>query len=46
MTLETRLRLSVIQNELFALAESLDVKTARIVIYAARVLNLLKGSPS
>lgn len=42
MTLETRLRLSVIQAELFALAGSLDSSAARIVLYAARVLNLLR----
>lgn len=41
MSLETRLRISVIQAELTKLAGSLDPSAARIVSYAVRVLGML-----
>lgn len=44
MSLEHALRLSVIQGELEILAKSANERTARILRYAARVLNLLKES--
>lgn len=39
--LEVLLRLSIIQRELLSLAEQLGPRSAKIVRYAARVLNLL-----
>lgn len=44
MTLETRLRLSVIQAELFEIARRVDGSGGRIVRYAAHVLNLLRDA--
>lgn len=41
--IEVRLRLSVIQFELRQLARHLPPTAARIVRYAANVLNLLRG---
>lgn len=43
-SLEAVLRLSVIQRELNEIAEGLDPRTAQIVRYAARVLNLLRSA--
>lgn len=42
MSLEHALRLSVIQGELESMARVANARTARILRYAAGVLNLLK----
>lgn len=41
-SLEALLRVSLIQAELLRLADALGPKGARVVLYAARVLNLVR----
>lgn len=42
LEIEQQLRLSLIQLELLRIADALDIHSARVVRYAARVLNLLR----
>lgn len=45
MTLEERLRLSVLQGELRKVAEDLNEEDARVVLYAANILRLVNNRP-